>query len=143
MRLTIGSAQLDAIRAHGEATFPHECCGLLVGRFEDSGKNVERIEPLPNEREESRHNRFLISPETLLRAERKARQDGCDIVGFYHSHPDHPARPSEFDREHAWPTYSYIIVSVLGGEAGEILSWTLSEDRSRFEREDIVTPLEV
>ena len=143
MSLHLRSEDVKRIREHGEATFPHECCGLLLGRLLPAGKTVERIEALRNEREESRHNRFLIAPETLLKAERAARAGGLDIVGFYHSHPDHPARPSECDREHAWPTYSYVIVSVLAGAGDEVTSWTLAEDRSRFEAEEIVIALEV
>jgi proteasome lid subunit RPN8/RPN11 len=143
MSVSIRSNDLSQIRTHGESAFPHECCGILLGRLDSSGKVVERIEALQNERSESRHNRFLISPETLLKAERTARAEGLDVIGFYHSHPDHPARPSEFDREHAWPTYSYVIISVLKGVGDEILSWTLAEDRTRFNEENIVTALEV
>ena len=143
MSLRIRPEDVEGIRRHGEATFPHECCGLLLGRLDGKDKIVERLQPLENEREESRHNRFLIAPETLLRAERAARAGGLDVVGFYHSHPDHPARPSEFDREHAWPTYSYIIVSVMKGTGDAVTSWALAEDRSRFDAEDIITALEV
>lgn len=139
-------AHLEAIRRHGEDAYPHECCGLLLGTLgADSAapaKIIHAVERLDNEREDSRHNRFLITPETFLRADRAARARGLDILGFYHSHPDHPAAPSEFDREHAWPVYSYIIVSVAGGNSRELNSWVLAADRSRFEPETIVPALE-
>jgi proteasome lid subunit RPN8/RPN11 len=131
---------LEAIRRHGEETWPHECCGLLLGRVEADGrtKRVSAVEKLVNEREDSRHNRFLIAPETFLAADRSARRRGLEILGFYHSHPGAPAVPSEFDREHAWPFYSYIIVSVIDGSARELHSWTLAEDRTHFDAEPIV-----
>src|SRR5262249_24429141 len=90
-----------------------------------------------NRREESRHNRYLIAPEQFLTADRAARGAGLEVIGFFHSHPDHPPRPSAFDLEHAWPYYSYLIVSVRRGEAGEARSWRLAEDRSRFEEEKV------
>lgn len=139
-------ADLEAIRRHGEDTYPHECCGLLLGtldqRTDPAAKIVSAIERLDNEREDSRHNRFLISPETFLRADRAARARSLEILGFYHSHPDHPAVPSEFDRENAWPFYSYIIVSVANGASRELNSWVLAGDRGRFEPETLVPALE-
>jgi proteasome lid subunit RPN8/RPN11 len=139
-------ADLEAIRQHGEEAYPNECCGLLLGTLEPGpappAKLIRSVERLENEREESRHNRFLITPETFLRVDRAARARGLEILGFYHSHPDHPARPSEFDREHAWPVYSYIIVSVTDGVSRELNSWVLASDRGRFESETIVPALE-
>jgi proteasome lid subunit RPN8/RPN11 len=143
LSLFLSQEDRDAIRSHGEESFPNECCGLLLGRIRDRSKTVVRILRLENERQDSRHNRFLITPETLLKADRDARFRGLDVVGFYHSHPNAPARPSEFDREHAWPTYSYIIVSVVDGVSRDITSWTLADDRGRFDPEEIVTALEV
>ena len=139
---------LARIRAHGEAIYPEECCGILVGRAEkDADGNgsvlarVERLVGAENEREdENRHNRYLIPPEVILRTEREARADGLDVVGYYHSHPDHPSRPSDFDRDHAWPGYSYVIVSVREGRARDERSWRLSDDRSRFDEEPIHCP---
>ena len=136
---------LARIRAHGEATDPEECCGILVGRTRKAaGGNgavlarVVRLVGAENEREdENRHNRYLIPPEVILRTEREARADGLDVVGYYHSHPDHPSRPSDFDRDHAWPGYSYLIVSVREGQARDERSWRLSNDRSRFDEEPI------
>ena len=99
---------------------------------------VKELLPISNAREqEARHNRFLIGPTDMLRGERHARSAGLDIVGIYHSHPDHPARPSQFDLDHAWPVFSYIIVSVTASGAGEMLSWELREDRSGFDAERI------
>ncbi len=139
---------LARIRAHGEAIYPEECCGILVGRAEkDADGNgsvlarVERLVGAENEREdENRHNRYLIPPEVILRTEREARAAGLDVVGYYHSHPDHPSRPSDFDRDHAWPGYSYVIVSVREGRARDERSWRLSDDRSRFDEEPIHCP---
>lgn len=142
MSLHISAADLQEIRRHGESTFPHECCGILLGRWTRERREVVRLEALDNERPDSRHNRFLITPETILRADRAARADGLDVIGFYHSHPDAPARPSEYDREQAWPSYSYVIVSIQAGVAAEVTSWTLAEDRSHFDPDTIVTPAE-
>lgn len=143
MILRLHPRHAAAIRRQAETTYPHECCGLLLGRSDADGKLVTALLPLENERQDSRHNRFLIAPETLFRSEKEARTLGLDILGFYHSHPDAPAIPSEFDREHAWPTYSYIIVEVLSGTAGRLTSWLLADDRTRFEPEQIRDEVEV
>jgi proteasome lid subunit RPN8/RPN11 len=137
MSITIGEGHLEAIRRHGESDYPHECCGLLIGTFApDGGKVTEEILPISNAREEAaRKNRFLIAPEDLLRGERHARKSGRDVVGFYHSHPDHPAVPSAFDLEHAWPVYSYVIVSVRDGKASDLHSYEMRSDRSAFDAE--------
>jgi proteasome lid subunit RPN8/RPN11 len=136
-RIVITPGDLEAIGRHGEASYPEECCGFLLGRSGGEETLVERLIPVENERQDSRHNRFLIHPETVLAAHKEARARGLDVVGYYHSHPDHPARPSEFDREHAWPGLSYVIVSVEGGRVAEARSWRLSDDRERFEEEAI------
>jgi proteasome lid subunit RPN8/RPN11 len=127
------------IAAHGERDYPYECCGLLLGRFDDGGsKSVHEIYPISNAREESaKRNRFLIRPEELLRGERYAKEHRLEVVGFYHSHPDHPAVPSQYDLEHAWPAYSYIVVSVHSGAAIELTSWEMQSDRSKFIEEEI------
>ena len=136
--IAIGPDRIDAIRRHGEADYPHECCGLLIGSLDAGHKVVDEIFPISNAREETaKRNRFLIAPEELMRGEKHARQRGRDVVGFYHSHPDHPAVPSQFDLDHAWPVYSYIIVSVVSGRAEELFSWELRPDRSRFDAEDL------
>ncbi len=131
--------QEEEIRQHGERDYPYECCGLLIGRFSDGGsKIVAETYPISNAREEeAKRNRFLIRPEELMRGERHARERKLDVVGFYHSHPDHPAVPSQYDLDHAWPTYSYIIVSVREGQATDLFSWEMEADRSRFNEEGI------
>jgi len=139
MSLRLKSADLVAIHRHGEATYPEECCGVMIGPVGDDGDvRIEELIAAENEREdESRHNRFLISPRALLQAQRSARERGLEIVGYYHSHPDHPARPSDFDRDHAWPGVSYLIVSVVEGKAVDTRSWRLTDDRSAFEEEAV------
>ena len=131
---------IEAIQEHGEHDYPHECCGLLLGKFLNNGhKSVSEIYPISNAREEElKRNRFLIRPEELLRAERYAREQDLEVLGFYHSHPDVPARPSQYDLDHAWPVYSFLIMSVNKGHATEMHSWVLVEDGSRFEEEPIV-----
>lgn len=136
--ISIPKAALAAIRAHGISDYPYECCGLLLGRYSGDGKIVEETFPISNAREESaKRNRFLITPEELLRGERYAASRALEVVGFYHSHPDSPAMPSKYDLEHAWPTYSYIIVSTSEGQANDLLSWEQEADRSRFNPEEI------
>jgi len=137
--IALNEQQLKEIRRHGERDYPHECCGLMIGRFGREGhKEIAEIYPISNAREEeAKRNRFLIRPEELMRGERYARERGLDVVGFYHSHPDHPAEPSTYDLEHAWPTYSYIIVSVREGRATDLLSWEMEADRSKFNLEQI------
>jgi proteasome lid subunit RPN8/RPN11 len=124
---------------HGERDYPYECCGLLIGRFSDDGrKTVVETYAISNAREEeAKRNRFLIRPEELMRGEKHARERKLDVVGFYHSHPDEPAVPSKYDLEHAWPTYSYIVMSIEQGQAVALRSWEMQADRSRFDEEEI------
>ncbi len=129
------------IRAHGAETYPHECCGGLLGVDGEAGREVRALFPLVNRRDDSPRNRFSITPDDFRSAERVAREAGLDLVGWYHSHPDHPALPSEYDREHAWPWYSYIIVSVAKAEAQAMASWRLADNRVRFEPEKITAIL--
>ena len=136
--ITISESLLQEIRAHGVKDYPYECCGLLLGRYGPDGKVVTETYPISNAREESaKRNRFLITPEELMRGERYARERELEVVGFYHSHPDCPAVPSQYDLEHAWPTYSYIIVSTTANEAKDLFSWEQEPDRSRFNSEEI------
>jgi len=118
-----------AIRRHGEETYPHECCGALVGR---DGRVTSTV-PLPNTTEEGPRRRFLVRPSDYRDAERRAGERGGELLGFYHSHPDHPARPSQYDLDHAWPTFAYVIVSVANGAAQDMTVWYLKDDRSSFE----------
>jgi proteasome lid subunit RPN8/RPN11 len=127
-------AQVDAaIRAHGEETYPNECCGALIGRDGVIGETLA----LPNMTDEGPRTRFRVTPADYRAAERRASDLGGELLGFYHSHPDHPARPSQYDLDHAWPFFSYVIVSVREGVSGDITAWRLREDRSAFDQEDI------
>jgi proteasome lid subunit RPN8/RPN11 len=148
--LWIGGHIAEKIRAHGAETYPHECCGALLGRDsnavlesdqrEDSrpaAREILELFPLVNRRDDSPRNRFSVTAQDVLEAEKAARQQGLEVVGWYHSHPDHPARPSEYDRDHAWPWYSYIIVSVQKGAPQDMTSWRLNDDRAEFSPEGI------
>jgi proteasome lid subunit RPN8/RPN11 len=126
--LTMAADVDQAIRRHGQETYPHECCGALVGR---DGR-VTHVVALPNTTEEGPRRRFLVRPSDYRLAEGRAGELGGELLGFYHSHPDHPARPSQYDLDHAWPTFAYIIVAVAAGTAGEMTVWYLQDDRSRF-----------
>jgi proteasome lid subunit RPN8/RPN11 len=128
-RLGITAAVDAAIRQHGQETYPHECCGALVGR--DGA--VTAVVALPNTTDEGPRRRFMVRPSDYQLAERRAGELGGELLGFYHSHPDHPARPSQYDLDHAWPTFAYIIVAVASGLAEAMTVWYLQEDRSRFE----------
>lgn len=127
--LALGPGVLDAIRAHSRETYPHECCGALLGR---SGL-VSDAWPLPNTTEEGPRRRFLVRPVDYRTAEARAAAEGVELLGFYHSHPDHPAQPSQYDLDHAWPVFSYLIISVTGGRPGDVTAWRLADDRSAFE----------
>jgi proteasome lid subunit RPN8/RPN11 len=133
------------IAAHGVRTYPHECCGALLGRDGEGAREVLQLLPLPNRRSDSTRNRFELTPEDVRFAERTAREEGLELLGWYHSHPDAPARPSEFDRAHAWPWYSYIIVGIRNGAPSDMTSWRLRDDRGAYdpERIEIVAAVEV
>jgi proteasome lid subunit RPN8/RPN11 len=127
------------IEREGSATYPNECCGILYGRDTTDGRIVEELEPVANVFDEAeKYHRFSISPKQLMAAEEKSHKTGRLVLGFYHSHPDHPARPSEYDRQHAWPFYSYVIVSIAKGDAVDMTSWLLNEQTETFSRQDIV-----
>jgi len=128
-RLTISTAVDQGIRHHGQETYPHECCGALVGK----DGLVTEIVALPNTTEEGPRRRFLVRPSDYRLAESRATKLGGELLGFYHSHPDHPARPSQYDLDHAWPTFAYIIVAVAAGAAADMTVWFLKDDRSIFE----------
>ncbi len=126
--------QVDAsIRAHGQETYPNECCGALLGR---DGAVSETL-ALPNMTDEGPRRRFRVTPNDYRAAEKRASETGVELLGFYHSHPDHPARPSQYDLDHAWPFFSYVIVSVREGVSGDMTSWRLREDRSAFDEEQL------
>jgi proteasome lid subunit RPN8/RPN11 len=147
--LTISAELAEKIRVHGVKTYPHECCGALLGC--DSGasgngagarkqpaREVLALFPLVNRRDDSPRNRFSVTAEDVLTADKNAQAEGLEVVGWYHSHPDHPARPSQYDQDHAWPWYSYIILSVQSEAPKEMTSWRLKDDRSEFVHEGIV-----
>jgi proteasome lid subunit RPN8/RPN11 len=131
--MTLTDDVVAAIRAHGRETYPDECCGALIGR---DGRASEAF-ALPNATEEGPRRRFLVRPADYRAAETRASEQGLDLLGFYHSHPDHPAQPSQYDLDHAWPVFSYVIVSVRAGTPQELRSWRLRDDRSQFDEEEI------
>jgi proteasome lid subunit RPN8/RPN11 len=138
--LRLPSALLRSIHAHGETAYPNEGCGLILGRAQGADTQVVDLLPIRNGREpEAAHNRYLITPQDMLKGEQVAEERGLDVIGIFHSHPDHPAAPSEFDREHALPWYSYIITSIDQGRATASRSWLLADDRSAFAEESIDT----
>jgi proteasome lid subunit RPN8/RPN11 len=136
MTLRLPGALADEIRRHGEAAYPAECCGAMVGRVDGAAKAVLRLAPAVNRRTDDPH-RYLIAPDDLRRLEREVREGGQEIVGYYHSHPDHPARPSAFDAEHAWPWYSYLIVRVDRGRGADLASWVLDDERPLMQPESL------
>jgi proteasome lid subunit RPN8/RPN11 len=133
MSLSLGPGIDAAIRAHGVETYPNECCGAMIGR----DGVVTATHPLPNTTEEGPRRRFMVRPQDYRVAEQRASALGGELLGFYHSHPDHPARPSQYDLDHAWPFFSYIIVSVRAGVPEDMTSWRLREDRSAFDPEQL------
>ena len=133
MTLILTGDVAAAIRAHGRDTYPHECCGALIGRE----GNVAEAFPLPNTTEEGPRRRFLVRPDDYRQAEMRASAAGGELLGFYHSHPDHPAEPSQYDLDHAWPFFSYVILSVKNAEPAEMRSWRLRDDRSQFDEEPL------
>ncbi|MDX6692562.1 MAG: hypothetical protein QOF02_165 [Blastocatellia bacterium] len=141
--IKIAASLVERIERQAEAEYPRECCGLLIGSIETDGRArvVVEIRAVANAWEESAtmHRRMLITPQDYMRAEREFSRQGQGVVGNYHSHPDHPAVPSQFDLEHLapWPTMSYIVVSVHEGRATALRSWELAADRSRFVEEEI------
>ena len=133
------SVKIEAeIRKAGTEAYPNECCGILFGIEEDGGHTVKELKPIGNARESGeQYHRFLITAEDMMQAELEARKFGLEIVGFYHSHPDHPAAPSEYDRDHALPFYHYIILRVAQGKPEEMTDWRLRLSREAFDREEI------
>jgi proteasome lid subunit RPN8/RPN11 len=136
--IEIPTPLLRAIQAHGEEAYPEEGAGLLLGQMNGEHSQAKAIFPLTNAREPAaRHNRYLITPQDMLRGEQEALRLGLEVIGVFHSHPDHPNQPSQFDQEWALPWYSYVITSVQSGKAVGSRSWKLLEDRSGFEEESI------
>ncbi|MEO8892313.1 MAG: M67 family metallopeptidase [Coleofasciculaceae cyanobacterium] len=151
--LKLNSDHLQAMQTHAETTYPEECCGLLLGQIKGDTKTL--IEVLPTENswgdeavdnfqsietsnQTSKRNRFSIAPKVMFEVQKSVRDRNLDIIGIFHSHPDNPARPSEFDRAIAWHSYSYIIISVQQGKTCDLKSWVLDDDH-KFQPEEIIT----
>ncbi|MBC6473193.1 MAG: M67 family metallopeptidase [Hormoscilla sp. GM102CHS1] len=154
MVIKVQPHHLQAIQGDAESRYPSECCGLLLGKMSGDVKTIREVLPTENSWDDSvaetfseitgsgklgttRRERYSIAPDTLLKVQKQVRDRDLDIIGVYHSHPDHPAVPSEFDRALAWEEYSYIIVSVLQGEAADLRSWCLDGDL-QFQPEKIL-----
>ena len=134
------SSELEKnIRTDGETAYPNECCGIILGEINDDGTKIAQHTVSINNSSENneQYHRFLITPEDMMKAEQTARSMKLDVIGFYHSHPDHPSAPSGYDKDHALPFYSYVIVSVDKGKAQILTSWELTDDRSDFVQEKI------
>ena len=139
MTLKIKKESLAQIKAFGEAAYPSECCGFLLGKISNDFRQVMTLLPATNEfKEEEKHHRFLMTPRAYLQAEKTARAEALDIIGFYHSHPDADAKPSAYDLEHGWPWYSYVIISIRERHVREITSWILQDSRDGFDQEDLI-----
>ena len=154
MMLRVAAEHIRAICAHAQSTYPQECCGLLLSKLSQDGKilvdaiatenvwNAQAVESFSKidtkwQLSDNKSTHYTIAPEEILRVQKESRDRQLDIIGIYHSHPDHPAIPSEFDRVCAWQAYSYIIVSVPQGKAGELQSWCL-DDNHQFQPEEII-----
>lgn len=120
------------IATHGQRTYPEECCGVLLGSNDGEVVQILDVAEFENTQEDNRRRRFFVTPKQYMRAERMASEKGMELLGFYHSHPDHPAIPSEFDRDHALPWFTYIVLAVERGESKVMTAWLLSEARDRF-----------
>ena len=151
LQLCMSRDLAEGICRQGAEAFPYECCGALLGRDSASNEKVSAPDeslvgtprevlglfPLVNRRDDSPRNRFAVTADDVRAAEKAAREQGLEVIGWYHSHPDHPARPSDFDREQAWPWYSYVIVSVMNGKPADMTSWRLNDDRQNYSAEGI------
>ena len=135
--IRVPGSLLDLIRREGERSYPAECCGVIGGRVAPV-KEATRLVPIANRRTDDPH-RYLIGPEDLRRVEQALSKEGWEILGYYHSHPDHPAVPSAFDAAHAWPWYSYLIVEIREGRSGDLAAWVLHHEEPALEPE----PLEI
>ncbi|MDR2081172.1 MAG: M67 family metallopeptidase [Campylobacteraceae bacterium] len=137
--IILNDSLIEQINSHAQADYPHECCGIILGELKNSIKAAHELLNISNARDEAnRHNRFLITDEEFAKAALYAAKKGYEILGFYHSHPDHPSAPSKYDLDHAWPFYSYIIVSVEKGKAKLLTAWELENDRTKFNQETII-----
>ena len=128
---------IDQFKKHGESDYPHECCGFILGSFKNTESIGVEYLPAANTKEGNRERRFLIDPMSYQKAEDEADKRGLSVISIVHSHPDHPDEPSNFDRDHAWPGFSYIIISVQNGKSISYKSWQLNENREFFTEENI------
>jgi proteasome lid subunit RPN8/RPN11 len=140
--IKLTNEHLDQIRKHGEQAYPYECCGFLLGSREGDTNLLAEVYAADNERQESRETRYLITPMQSKKADDYARSRGLGVIGYYHSHPDHPAAPSGYDVDHScWPGESYIIVAVEKGKSAALNSFT-KPDYDKFEQEEIIITLQ-
>lgn len=135
--IRLSKIQIEAIKQDGVRDFPHECCGVILGDLVDGVKVVRELRPLSNVHEDGHERRYLVSPDEMLTLMQEERRTKRKILGFYHSHPNHPAIPSEYDRDWASPWYTYIIVSIIDGKPDIISSWLLQDDRLAFTPDEI------
>lgn len=136
MRITLTRNHVGAIEAHAKETFPEECCGFLIGPDAEP-RVVAEVRRAVNTAEADRARRYVIDPRETLRVEKSLDGTGLEILGFYHSHPNHPAAPSEFDRGHAWPWYSYVILSIVDREPADLRGWSLDGTTTTFRPEEL------
>jgi proteasome lid subunit RPN8/RPN11 len=135
--IVLTTAHVRAIEEHAQEGYPEECCGFLIGQPGER-KEVRDVRRASNVVETNRERRYVIDPREILRADREARASGHEILGFYHSHPDHPARPSTFDESHAtWSGYSYVIMSIVGGNPNDLRSWVIDTEGGPFRAETL------
>lgn len=138
MKVIVSSENLRAIEAHGESTYPNEGAGFLLGRIDGEVLRIEALIPIVNKWEaDEQYHRYVLTPEDFSKAEIEAMKRGVDLVGVFHSHPDHVAEPSIYDRDWAIPNFSYFISSIEKGKAKVTYSWRLQPDRSAFDSEPI------
>jgi proteasome lid subunit RPN8/RPN11 len=136
--LSINEREIKKIKIHGEKAYPEECCGVLIGEKEgEEDSFVLEARAMVNTNEGTRERRYNIDPVDLMKIDKEVEEKGFELLGIYHSHPNHPSQPSKFDLEYAWPNFSYIILSVKGGKSDLLTSWKLKSDRSEFLQEDI------
>lgn len=136
MTVVLDAAQVAAIHAHAQETFPEECCGFLLGPPMDP-RRVADVRRARNVAETNRERRYVIDPQEWLAVEKGLAGTGREILGFYHSHPNHPASPSEFDRGHAWPWYAYVILSIVDRVPKDLRAWSLDGESQRFHPDEL------
>jgi proteasome lid subunit RPN8/RPN11 len=134
----LNAVQQAAMFQHAEIAFPDECCGAIFGLANGEAREIVELREMENTWDaDERRRRFLITPAEYMRVEREADELGLNLIGFYHSHPNAEARPSEFDREHAWPWFAYPIIEVRDGKAASMHVWQLRDDRTGYDELDL------